>query len=190
MWLIERGFEPVGGYKIPLPFNTISEAIVIWKLRGENSFLFVTVFDELPMKIEFPMQIEFHTPLKDGALTTGSTKLSLAMPPETGYWNQAFPSLGVPALYERHSEALKYIVQELGQPRDQRPTDPLDMAKSATEFRRDEFLRRPPFWPLRKSYWTIVLLREQRRRINKTVREQVELFGNKSSGGPTPELDR
>lgn len=65
-WLIDRGFEPVGGYRSVSPIKASTDgSIVIWKLAEENTFLFVTLLfitDHAPP----PTQIEFHTPLKDG----------------------------------------------------------------------------------------------------------------------------
>lgn len=167
-WLSDFGFEPVGGYRIVFSRKTPSDTtqaptIVIWKLSGESNYLFITQFAEA--------QIEFHTPLKDGSLTTSSAKHSLVMVPEPGIWRQTFPSLGVPALYELHLDALAYIEQELGQPRGAAPAEPTDLARSAI-FGDIESVRRQPFWPLRIPYWTFLALRE--RRSNKTIREQVE----------------
>lgn len=182
-WLEQNEFQPVGACKIAYPLS--ASATVIWKHAGENTFLFVSEMSDMP---EESRQIEFQTPLVNGALTTGSTKLSLAQFPEAGFWYQAFQSLDLAALYARHADALTYVVKELGQPRVEGVVDPLHLVKAAMS-RGFEFLTRQRFWPLRIPYWSIVLLLSWQRRFNKSIREQVAQFGTSRGLRSNPHPD-
>lgn len=162
-WAEEQGFEFDGLYV----FRVIGTAVRImaWRLPHEPTWLCLNIPPGRPVMPEFTTVLN-----GTGGVTTGASRDGLLLPLPEGQYQQAFIGADLRDLWQRHRDAVRWLVQSRGAEVRSDNESFVD-GFGAALVSQSHHATSLPLWPLRMPYWFYV---RRRRMANKSVREQIE----------------
>lgn len=174
-WASQNGFRFDGNFYMPL--SATETFISLWRHSQDPGFFCDYLSrprrpknndkPDAAAKRVFDLVTVFEN---DRGLTTSNTKDGQLLPPAPGNYKQTFSTDDLDDLYQRHQQAVEYLVNTggAGLGACDKPAEQvlLDSIRETTQY-----IRSLPLWPIRGIYWYLV---RQKLRHNLSIQQQHE----------------